>query len=231
MLQEKRHRIRTTARRESRITKAQLKALENLLPAYKLQHLASKSEFQKFLPDVNQLVVEIGFGDGTALLEMAAARPTAAFVGVEVFRPSIGRLLLGLKARELSNIRVADEDARDFLSQKCLPESIDEVYILFPDPWPKKRHHKRRLIQKEFLELCVNRLIDGGLLYIATDWEQYAEWILEESKAIPQLANQVEDVEREENLTGLPMTRYESKAVEKCHQICKIVFRKKSGKN
>ncbi|MEX0915543.1 MAG: tRNA (guanosine(46)-N7)-methyltransferase TrmB, partial [Wenzhouxiangellaceae bacterium] len=171
-------RIRSFVRRPGRLTPAQQRALDELLPRYQLppdlDHLSAA--FDRVLP----LVVEIGFGNGEALAWMAANEPDRNFVGIEVHEPGVGRLLRSLESESLDNVRVAMRDAVDVLRDQARSGSIDALRIYFPDPWPKKRHHKRRLVQPAFLELAADRIGPGGLLHLATDWQPYAEWMLEQ---------------------------------------------------
>ena len=218
-----RSRVRTTVRREGRITKAQQQAIVELLPQYRLKSSNLRDDFSTSMPSVHQIVVEVGFGDGDAMLQMATSRPTTGFVGIEVYRPGIGRFLRSAKDASLNNVRVFDQDGRDFFAQFCPPDSIDEIYILFPDPWPKKRHHKRRLIQKEFLEICANRLKPGGLLCTATDCEDYAQWILNELTTVPALQNAMPSGEYYQGEALRPTTKYERKALDSGAAIYNIV--------
>ena len=218
-----RSRVRTTVRREGRITKAQQQAIGELLPQYRLKSADLRDDFSTSMPSVHQIVVEVGFGDGDALLQMATSRPTTGFVGIEVYRPGIGRFLRSAKNASLNNVRVFDQDGRDFFAQFCPPDSIDEIYILFPDPWPKKRHHKRRLIQKEFLKICANRLKPGGLLCTATDCEDYAQWILNELTTVPALQNAMPSGEYYQGEALRPTTKYERKALDSGAAIYNIV--------
>jgi len=133
--------------------------------------------------------IEIGFGNGDNLLALAAAHPARDFLGVEVHRPGVGRLLLGLEERRLANVRVICHDAVEVFERQIAPQSVHEILILFPDPWPKKRHHKRRLIQRPFAELAVSRLTHGGVLRLATDWQPYALEMLATLMATPGLEN------------------------------------------
>jgi tRNA (guanine-N7-)-methyltransferase len=134
-------------------------------------------------------VAEIGFGNGDNLLTLAAARPAEDFLGVEVHRPGVGRLLLQLQERGLANVRVVCGDAVEMLERNLTSQCLDEILILFPDPWPKKRHHKRRLIQPPFVALLADRLKAGGALRLATDWEPYAAEMLIALSAEPRLRN------------------------------------------
>ena len=135
------------------------------------------------------LGLEIGFGMGHALLDWARAAPDWNLLGLEVYQPGIGALLLGIEQHDLTNVRVLEADANEALEQRLAPASLDEVRIYFPDPWPKKRHHKRRLVQPAFVALLAARLRPGGRLLLATDWEPYAHWMLEVLEAAPALEN------------------------------------------
>jgi len=163
-------------RRPGRLTPAQQRALDTLLPQFQIPE--GCTDLRQAFERTGALVVEIGFGNGQALIEMAKQRPDQNFVGVEVHEPGVGRLLLGLEAEGLDNVRVAMVDAVDVLNRMA-EASVDEVRIYFPDPWPKKRHHKRRLIQAEFLQLLARVIRPAGRLHIATDWAPYAEHIME----------------------------------------------------
>ena len=134
-------------------------------------------------------MLEIGFGAGEALLEYAAAHPEVDCIGIEVHRPGVGHLLLGVEAANLRNLRVICHDAVEVLQQQLAPASIALAHIFFPDPWPKKRHHKRRLIQPPFVELLAQAIAPGGTLRLATDWEQYAQHMREVIDASPTFAN------------------------------------------
>ena len=171
-------RIRSFVLRPGRMTAAQRKALEEYWPRYGLEpgkgHLDPLAEFGRTGP----LIMEIGFGMGTSLLAMAEASPETNFLGVEVHRPGVGKLLHDMAEQGIDNIRVYCHDAVEVLSHCIKPSSLDGVQIYFPDPWHKKRHHKRRLIQEEFVALLCDRLVPGGFLHLATDWENYAEQMM-----------------------------------------------------
>ncbi len=178
-------RVRSFVRRPGRLTPAQHRALVDLLPCYAVPDN---------LPDLRQafdrtapLVVEIGFGNGQALAWMAGNEPDKNFIGIEVHEPGVGRLLRSLEDGAVNNVRVVMRDAVEVLTQQAVSGSLDEVRIYFPDPWPKKRHHKRRLIQPPFLELVESRLRPDGLLHLATDWAPYTEWMLEALAQVPAL--------------------------------------------
>lgn len=170
-------RVRSFVLREGRLTRGQQRALDSLwrkfgieLPA-RVDAIAMQKVFARDAP----LHMEIGFGDGEALLELAARNPRCNFLGVEVHRPGIGRLLQQIESRGVTNIRIFRADAVEVLQRAIPPAALTALYLFFPDPWPKKRHHKRRLLQPAFLELAASRLTHAGRLHFATDWQPYAE--------------------------------------------------------
>jgi tRNA (guanine-N7-)-methyltransferase len=181
--------VRSFVTRAGRMTAAQERALAESWPkfgvAYESQPLDLDALFARRAPRV----MEIGFGNGDHLAALAQAHPQSDYLGVEVHRPGVGRLLLAIEARGLTNVRIVCHDAVAVLEEQIAPRSLDEVIILFPDPWPKKRHHKRRLIQAPFVALLTERLKTGGVLRLATDWQAYAEQMLEVLDAAPQLVN------------------------------------------
>jgi len=166
------------------------------------------------------LVVEIGFGNGDALLAAALASPVTNYIGIEVHRPGLGRLLRELEAKGLSNVRVIDGDAKDVFRDVFPPASLDGVRIFFPDPWPKKRHHKRRLIEPGFVSLLAIRLKPGGYVHLATDWADYAQQMREVLDAEPLL--KVEDVD----VAHRPLTRFEHRGRKRGHAITDLVYRR-----
>lgn len=172
------HRIRSFVKRQGRLSTGQQKALQEQWPLYGLtlkQGLLSMAQvFGREAPTV----LEIGFGMGTSLIEMARANPHKNYLGIEVHRPGVGALLKQVSAHNLSNVRVFNDDAVEVL-QHCIPEdSLAEVYLFFPDPWHKKRHHKRRIVQPEFVQTLHAHLEPGGRFHMATDWEDYAEHMM-----------------------------------------------------
>jgi tRNA (guanine-N7-)-methyltransferase len=169
--------IRSFVRREGRLTPGQRRALDELLPRFGVAPTGSidlAALFGRSAP----VVLEIGFGNGAALAAMAAAAPEKNFLGAEVHRPGVGSLLQRLAEQGLTNVRVAQTDATALLAQSIVDDALDAVHLFFPDPWPKKRHHKRRLLQPEFAELVRRKLAVGGVFHAATDWEPYAQHML-----------------------------------------------------
>lgn len=181
--------IRSFVTRSGRITSAQERALQELWPRWGVEPGAAALDLDALFGRRARRVAEIGFGNGENLLALAASRPQEDFLGIEVHRPGVGRLLLQLEERALGNVRVLCRDAVEVLEHDLRGASLDEILILFPDPWPKKRHHKRRLIQPPFVTLLAERLRDGGVLRLATDWEPYAAQMLATLSAEPRLRN------------------------------------------
>lgn len=210
----------TVVRREGRITAAQRAALTEMLPLYRVPEQDIPLKFDKLFPQANRIAIEIGFGDGEALFKRAQRSPETGYLGIEVYRPGIGRLLHQLRQHKLDNLRIADRDARDVMEFAVEPSTIDELSVLFPDPWPKKRHFKRRLMQPEFCQLCADRLKPGGRLLFASDWENYAQQVVATCGGISALKAVRADAEDREQ------TRYERKAVREGRKIFNLAFEK-----
>jgi len=206
------------------MTAGQRRAFQELLPRYSIPSGYAELDFQQLFGRCERIVVEIGFGDGTALLDMANAHPTWGYIGVEVYRPGVGNLLRRLADTELSNVRIAVDDAVDVLSRRIPRESLDEVLILFPDPWPKKRHHKRRLVQSSFVDLVVSRLRTGGRLRIATDSGDYAQHIADVVGDEPRfcLVAYADDLTSRPN--DRPPTKYEQRGTELGNRVWHMTF-------
>lgn len=181
--------VRSFVMRAGRITEAQQRALDSLWPRYGIEFTPASLDLTDVFGRQGPVTLEIGFGNGDNLANQAAAHPERNYLGVEVHRPGVGRLLLVLEERQLSNVRVICHDAVEVLERQLSPQCLDEVLILFPDPWPKKRHHKRRLLQAPFAALVADRLRIGGVLRFATDWQPYADAALEVLNSNPCLRN------------------------------------------
>jgi tRNA (guanine-N7-)-methyltransferase len=170
--------IRSYVIRAGRITAAQQRALRELWPRFGVDFAAQPLELPAVFGRTAPLTIEIGFGNGAQLVERAVAEAQHDFLGIEVHPPGVGALLLAASEHGLTNLRIIRHDAVEVLQSMIAAAAVDEIQILFPDPWHKKRHHKRRLIQPPFVELLASRLKPGGLLQLATDWEPYAEHML-----------------------------------------------------
>jgi tRNA (guanine-N7-)-methyltransferase len=167
--------IRSFVLRQGRITTAQQRAFDAHWQRFGLDFSGAPRDFAATFERKAPLVLEIGFGNGEQLVHAAQAEPERDFIGVEVHRPGVGRLLNALANADIRNVRVYHHDAVEVLEREIGPHALDEVRIYFPDPWPKKRHHKRRLIQPAFVALVASRVAPGGRLHLATDWADYAE--------------------------------------------------------
>jgi tRNA (guanine-N7-)-methyltransferase len=181
--------IRSYVLRAGRITPAQKRALDELLPRFGIPYSPAAIDFDRVFGRTAPRVLEIGFGNGDTLVELAAESPERDFIGAEVHPPGVGHCLLAVESRGLANVRVIVHDAVEVLAHQVAPASLDEVLLYFPDPWPKKRHHKRRIVQPAFAALVADRLKPGGRFKLATDWEPYAAWMLEVLDASPGFAN------------------------------------------
>ncbi len=218
--------IRSFVTRSGRITEAQQRALELLWPKYGIEFEAGLLDLGTCFGRTAPRVIEIGFGNGENLAALGAAHPERDFLGVEVHRSGVGRLLLAAEERGLGNIRVICHDAVEVLEQQIPLQSLDEVLILFPDPWPKKRHHKRRLIQPAFVDLLVGRLKSGGRLRLATDWQPYAEHMLEVLTACRELRNESTQGNFTDRPTERAPTRFEKRGERLGHGVWDLSFQR-----
>jgi tRNA (guanine-N7-)-methyltransferase len=209
--------------RAGRITQAQKRALAELLPRYGIPYAPAVLDLDRVFGRAAPRVLEIGFGNGDTLVELASSFPDRDFIGVEVHPPGIGHCLLAVESLGLANLRVVAHDAVEVLAHMIPPASLDEVLVYFPDPWPKKRHHKRRIVQPEFASLVASRLRPGGRFRLATDWEPYAAWMLEVLNASPDFTNAAPDggcVERPER----GATRFERRGRRLGHRVYDLDF-------
>ncbi len=182
-------RIRSFVRRDGRMTDAQRRVLVELWPPFGLSLAAGMLDLNYIFQREAKRTLEIGFGSGHSLLEIAKAQPEQDFIGIEMYQPGVGTLLLGIEEQDIKNIRVYYADAVEVI-QQCIPDaSLDGIQLFFPDPWPKRRHHKRRLIQPEFVKLVTSKLKVGGILHLATDWEHYAQQMMTVLSANADLVN------------------------------------------
>jgi len=219
--------IRSFVTRAGRITAAQQRALAALWPRYGIEYAPAPLALAAVFGRTAPVTVEIGFGNGDNLARLAAAHPERDFLGIEVHRAGIGRLLLALEAQRLGNVRVICHDAVEVLSAQLPPHSLAEILILFPDPWPKKRHHKRRLVQAEFVALAATRLAADGVLRIATDWQPYAEQMLATLAAAPALVNLAAGGGYAPRPAERAPTRFERRGERLGHEVWDLAFRRR----
>lgn len=225
-LAEHRRTIRSYVRREGRITRAQERALKELWPRYGLDLPGGTLEFNQIFGRRAPVVLEIGFGNGASLIERAELNPAQNFLGVEVHRPGVGRLLRELAARSFGHVRIVVADAREVLAQNIADASLTAVHVLFPDPWPKKRHHKRRLVQPEFAALIARRLEIGGTFHLATDHPDYAEHMLSVLSAEPLLENVAGAGRYADRPPWRPLTKFERRGRRLGNEVRDLLFRR-----
>lgn len=213
-------RVRSFVRRPGRLTPAQARALDELLPVYQVD--PELTDLRQAFDRAAPLVLEIGFGNGEALVSMAGNEAEFNFVGVEVHEPGVGRALRAIADQGLGNVRVAMRDAVELLAMQVPPGSLEQVRIYFPDPWPKKRHHKRRIIQPEFIAQLGQAIRPGGLLHLATDWAPYAEWMLEALASCS--AFDTFGTPFVPRPAWRPQTRFERRGLGRGYEICDLLF-------
>ena len=214
-----RRKIRSFVKREGRMSSRQQNAIDSLLPTFGITFNNKPIDLTTLFGKQSTTILEIGFGMGNSLAQMAMDNPDINYIGIEVHRPGVGSLLATIGENRINNIRVINHDAVEVL-QKSIPDnSLDGIQIFFPDPWPKKRHHKRRLIQQPFVELLARKLKTEARLHIATDWKNYAEWI--------------EDIlKNNSDFSRLPlntphqraMTKFEKRGIELGHGVWDLIY-------
>lgn len=218
--------IRSFVLRQGRLTHGQERALQELMPVFGLPYAAQALDLAQVYGRADSLkILEIGFGMGESTAHIAQMHPEQDYLGVEVHTPGVGGLLKQIGERELKNLRIIQHDAVEVLKHMLADASLDGVHIFFPDPWHKKRHHKRRLIQAEFVRLLCSKLKPGGYLHVATDWQEYAEWVLEILQQEPQLQNTAADYAPKPDYR--PLTKFENRGIKLGHGVWDIIFRRK----
>jgi len=216
--------IRSFVKREGRLTKGQAAALERTWPRMGLTHEQGLLDLDTVFGRQAPTVLEIGFGMGKSLVAMAKAAPEKNFIGIEVHRPGVGACLMDAEEANLTNLRVYEHDAVEVLRDCIADNSLATVQVFFPDPWHKKRHHKRRLIQPEFVEALRNRLAVGGVLHLATDWENYAEHMLEVMSTASNWRNLAADNMYIPRPQERPLTKFEQRGERLGHGVWDLKF-------
>ena len=216
--------LRSYVLRAARMSNLQRRSYNDLLPRYSVPYRESGISLKEIFPAASKYILEIGFGMGEATVRLAGENPDFGYLGIEVHKPGVGKVLSEIERLSLDNLRIINHDAVEVLESMIPDKSIDGVHIFFPDPWPKKKHHKRRLIQGPFVDLIVPRLVPGGYLYICTDWEEYADQILS-------VCSQAEGLENAyagfaEPQPWRPRTKFESRGLDKSHRIREVYFTK-----
>jgi tRNA (guanine-N7-)-methyltransferase len=216
--------IRSFVLRQGRVSAAQQRAVDGLLPVFGIPYAAAPCDFDAAFGRKAPRILEIGFGMGETTAEIAAAHPQNDYIGIEVHTPGVGGLLRLIEAGGQKNIRIVQHDAMEVVQYMVAPGSLAGIHIFFPDPWPKKRHHKRRLVQPPFVALLASRLQPGGYMHLATDWEEYADQMLAVLSAEPLLANTAEGFAPRP--AHRPLTKFESRGLRLGHAVHDVVFKR-----
>jgi len=215
--------IKSYALRTSRMTEGQRKAYNEFYDKYTVKFSEDFIDLKNIFSYENA-VVEIGFGMGDATIKLAEKNKDIGYIAIDVHKPGIGKVLAEVEKKKISNLKVIEYDAVPVF-QKMIPDgSLYGVHIFFPDPWPKKKHHKRRLIKEEFINILSSKLKQGGYIFIATDWEEYAHFILREMNKVKTLKNQYDGFT--DKIEWRPQTKFERKGLKKDHKVWELFFEK-----
>ena len=218
--------IRSFVMRTGRMTSGQSRALTDLWPKYGVEYSPAPLSLDGLFDRQAPRTLEVGFGNGEHLAALARAHPERDYFGIEVHRPGVGHLLMLAANHNLANLRVSSHDAVEVLREQIPPAALDEVLVLFPDPWHKKRHHKRRLIQPPFVELVASRLAIGGMFRLATDWEPYAQQMLEVLRATGSFVNLSPTGDWMPRPEERAPTRFEKRGARLGHGVWDLAFRR-----
>ncbi|MEW9797892.1 tRNA (guanosine(46)-N7)-methyltransferase TrmB [Alteromonas sp. CYL-A6] len=216
--------IKSYVKREGRLTKAQARALEMHWPAMGIDYTGTPLNLYDVFGRTAPVVLEIGFGMGKSLVEMAASEPDKDFIGIEVHRPGVGACLQDAGELGLTNLRVMEYDAVDVLKNMIPDAALSRLQLYFPDPWHKKRHHKRRIVQPEFAQLVRSKLKTGGHFHMATDWENYAEHMAEVMNAAPGYKNTATDGNYVARPAYRPITKFETRGQKLGHGVWDLIY-------
>lgn len=214
--------VRSFVLRQSRVSPAQARFRDMLLPVWGIAHAPQRLDLAAVFGREAPRILEIGFGMGESLAASAAAHRENDYLGIEVHTPGVGALLKRVAELGLTNVRVIQHDAVEVLADMIGEDQLDAIHIFFPDPWPKKRHHKRRLVQSGLARLAASRLKPGGVLHLATDWQEYAEQMLAVLTAEPLLRNTAQDYC--ERPAHRPLTKFESRGLRLGHCVRDLIF-------
>ncbi len=216
--------IRSYVLRQGRVTNAQQRACDTLLPQFGIPYAPQRVDLDRIFGRSAPKVLEIGFGMGETTATIAAQHPANDYLGIEVHTPGVGSLLKRIAELNLANVRIIRHDAAEVLRDMIAPATFDAVHIFFPDPWPKKRHHKRRLIQPPLIALLCERMKSGAHIHVATDWQDYAEQILAVMSAEPRLVNTAHDYSPRPGYR--PQTKFEGRGLKLGHGVWDVIFRR-----
>ncbi|WP_130536635.1 tRNA (guanosine(46)-N7)-methyltransferase TrmB [Thiomicrorhabdus indica] len=225
-IDESQRRIKSFVLRQGRLTKSQQKALDEHWQTFGLEISQGALDFNEVFGREAPTIIEIGFGMGKSLAEMAKANPQNNYIGIEVHKPGVGALLKLVADEQLENVRVFNDDAIEVLANCIPPNSLSGLYLFFPDPWHKKRHHKRRIVQPEFAATIAKHLKVGGHFHMATDWENYAEHMMEVMSAAPNYQNTSGTNQYTPRPDYRPLTKFEQRGHRLGHGVWDLIFEK-----
>ena len=217
-------RIRSFVRREGRMTPSQQRAMDELWPLFGVEADGRPIDFAALFGREAPVVVEVGFGNGEAMLHMATLHPEWNFLGIEVHRPGVGGLMIRLQEQGLTNVRLVAEDAVEIIKGQIAEGSVDKFLLFFPDPWHKKRHHKRRIVQPEFVQLLRGKLKSHGEFHMATDWQPYAEHMRTVMEAAEGFVNKAGMGEYSVAPDYRPVTKFERRGLRLGHGVWDLIY-------
>ncbi len=221
--------IRSFVRREGRMTAGQASAYDQLMPTMGFEYAQSPLKFNEVFGNENPVVLEIGFGMGASLAQQAVENPQLNYFGIEVHKPGVGAVLARIKENGAQNLRVISHDAVEVLEHMVLDNSLHKVQLFFPDPWHKKRHHKRRIVKPDFVQQLRKKLVDGGVFHMATDWENYAEHMLEVMQNEQGWSNLSKTNTYVPKPDDRPVTKFQSRGERLGHGVWDLMFTKISN--
>jgi tRNA (guanine-N7-)-methyltransferase len=219
--------IRSFVRREGRLTTGQQHALDTLWPKYGIDMSDTALDLGSIFGNEQPVILEIGFGNGDSLAQMAKGNPGLNYLGIEVHRPGVGHLLYLIEEQGIENLRIMSEDAVEIIRNQIPEQALTGVQLFFPDPWPKKKHHKRRIVQPEFVKLLASRLKPGGFFHMATDWENYAEHMLEVMSAAEDFENSTKEGDFIPRPDSRPLTKFEQRGQRLGHGVWDLLYNRK----
>ena len=218
--------VRSFVRRQGRLTKGQERAMEILWPQYGLEYREQLLNFTETFGRSAPIVLEVGFGNGESLVSMAKSMPEKDFIGIEVHTPGVGNILMQIEETGISNLRIIRHDAVEVLEKQIPNQSLSQFQLFFPDPWHKKRHHKRRIVQPDFLDMLACKLVKGGIIHMATDWEDYAIHMMDTLTAHSQFENTLAEGEYAPRPNYRPITKFEERGHRLGHGVWDLLFRR-----
>lgn len=219
--------IKSFVLRQGRLTKGQESAMQSLWPQFGIEAAETELDLPSLFGRVAPITLEIGFGNGESLLQMAQAAPERDFLGIEVHTPGVGHLLKLMGENGVTNIRVLNTDAVEILKQRIPVGSLNRVQLFFPDPWHKKKHHKRRIVQTEFVDLISSRLSQAGVLHMATDWQNYAEHMVDVMQTRQDFQNLAENPPYSARPDTRPLTKFENRGLRLGHGVWDLLYQKR----